>query len=226
MLKAARWGGLVLAVTVAPALHGQELAAVCQASRKATVGQWASYQINGGPHNGVTMRFAIVNTERRGDSTLYWFEVSTVSPNDASRSGVMQMLVPSFDVERSGIRGLVMKMGSQPALKMPDQMIGMMGQRMGNHNPGLDMSRRCLAAQVIGSETVSVPAGSFKALHLKGADGGEAWMSADIPFGLVKVLMKDASTMVLTGKGMDAKSSITETPQEMPMMPATPGMSR
>lgn len=223
MLKAARWGGLVLAVTLTPALQGQELAAVCQASRKATVGQWASYQISGGPHNGATLRFAIVNTERRGDSTLYWFEVRTMSPSDPSHNSVMQMLVPSFDVEQSGIRSMVMKMGSEPAMKMPDQMIGMMGQRMGGHNPGLDIARRCLAAQVIGSETVTVPAGSFKALHLKGADGGEAWMSADIPFGIVKVLMKDNSTMLLSGKGMDAKSGITETPQEMPMMP---GMSR
>jgi len=46
-------------------------------------------------------------------------------------------------------------------------------------------------------------------------------VARDVLFGIVKVRPKDGGEMVLTGHGMDAKSSITEKPQEMPgmMMP-------
>jgi hypothetical protein len=37
----------------------------------------------------------------------------------------------------------------------------------------------------------------------------------DLYFGLLRATMKDGSTMVLTGRGADAKSSITETPRSM-----------
>jgi len=221
MGKAARWGGLLLGVAASAPLGAQQLSTLCESTRKMSVGQWASYTVTGGKANGDQMRFAIVGTEKRGDSTLYWFEISHKGA-DAAQNGVMQMLVPNFDAQGGGIRGMIMKMGAQPAMRMPEQMISMMGQRSGQ-NPALEITRRCLAAQVIGTETVSVPAGSMSTLHLKGSDGGEAWMSSDVPFGIVKVITKDNATMVLTGRGMDAKSSITETPQEMPMMP---GMNR
>jgi hypothetical protein len=65
---------------------------------------------------------------------------------------------------------------------------------------------------------VTVPAGSIKALHMKDSEGGEAWMSRDVPFGVVKAHLKEGEDLVLTGRGMDAKSSITEKPVEMPGM--------
>jgi hypothetical protein len=46
-------------------------------------------------------------------------------------------------------------------------------------------------------------------------EGTEAWVRPELYFGLVRVLMKDGSTMVLTGHGAGAKSSITEQPREM-----------
>jgi len=89
---------------------------------------------------------------------------------------------------------------------------------MGQNNAAVDAARRCASAQVVGWESVTVPAGAIRALHLKNVDGGEAWVARDVPFGIVKARPKDGGEMVLTGRGRDAKSSITEKPQEMPGM--------
>ena len=104
-------------------------------------------------------------------------------------------------------------------MKISGQMAGMMGERAGQNNSASDWAGRCNAAHVIGWESVTVPAGTFRALHVKADDGGEAWASAEIPFGLVKVHDK-RNELVLTGRGSDAKSSITEKPLEMSL----PGM--
>jgi len=71
---------------------------------------------------------------------------------------------------------------------------------------------------VVGWESVTVPAGTFRALHVKTDDGGEVWASRDVPFGLVRTHGKQGD-LALTGRGADAKSSITEKPLEMPAMP-------
>ena len=103
-------------------------------------------------------------------------------------------------------------------MKLPEQMLATVSQRMADNNPALLIAHRCATAQVVGWETVAVPAGSIKALHLKDSEGGEAWMSRDVPFGIVKAHSKDGENLVLTGRGMDAKSSITEKPMELPGM--------
>ncbi len=62
-----------------------------------------------------------------------------------------------------------------------------------------------------------MPAGSFRALHVRSAnDQNEGWVVPDLYFGMVRAKLKDGSTMDLTGRGTDAKSSITETPRSMP----------
>src|SRR5438552_2904771 len=73
-------------------------------------------------------------------------------------------------------------------------------------------------AHVGGWESVTVPAGTFRALHVTTDDGGEVWASREVPFGLVKTHGKQGD-LALTGRGTDAKSSITETPLEMPALP-------
>ena len=205
-----------LAAPAAPAaLSAQDPVDLCKSIGKVTVGQWASYAVAGTPGHSGKVRFAIVGSERRGDTTLYWFEINGSGPRD---EGIMQVLVPGFGLETSGIRGMVVKTGAQPAMKLPDQMLATVSQRMAANNPALLIARRCATAQVVGWETVAVPAGSIKALHLKDSEGGEAWMSRDIPFGIVKAHSKDGEDLVLTGRGMDAKSSITEKPMELPGM--------
>ena len=60
--------------------------------------------------------------------------------------------------------------------------------------------------------------GTFETEHYRVTEPepAEAWLSRDVPFGIVKMTGPDGVSMALTGHGTDAQSSITETPQKMP----------
>ena len=207
------------ALAVVPrSTSAQEVADVCKAVATAKPGQWASFDATGGSSGGGRLRLAIVGSERAGDTTLYWLEVSFTG-QDASHSGIVQVLTSAPAAGAASARTVIVKAGGQLAMKISGQMAGMMGERAGQNNSASDWAGRCNAAHVIGWESVTVPAGTFRALHVKADDGGEAWASAEIPFGLVKVHDK-RNELVLTGRGSDAKSSITEKPLEMSL----PGM--
>src|SRR2546422_3765587 len=64
-----------LVTPVAP-LAAQDAAELCKSIGRVTVGQWSSYSMTGGKADGAKLRLAIVGQERRGDSTLYWLEIS------------------------------------------------------------------------------------------------------------------------------------------------------
>ncbi len=195
-------------------------AELCSAASEAKIGQWASYDVSGGQADGSKIKFAIVGSERRGDTTLYWLEIGGGSAKGPGSNGIMQILVPGPGAQATSIHGVIVKVGSQPAMRMSPQMLGMVGSHMAQDNIAMEFARQCATARVVGPETVSVPAGSIAAIHLKIADGGDAWLAKNIPFGLVKAVGKQG--LVLTGYGSDAKSSITETPQEMPTIPGMP----
>jgi hypothetical protein len=143
--------------------------------------------------------------------------MSMSDPNKGPKARmVMQMLVPGLGYQAGGVRAMIMKSGDEPAMRMPDEMVRMMGGRMGQ-NLAADMARKCQEMELVGWEQVTVPAGSFRALHVRSAtDQTEGWVAPELYFGLLRAKMKDGSTMELTGRGTDAKSSITETPQTMP----------
>ena len=135
----------------------------------------------------------------------------------------------------------VVKRGDQPAMKMPAGMMGMMrgGQGQGQPQPsapgqgapgrggmGRGMGRsaaanwmqQCRSLTVVGQESVTVPAGTFKATHLRNAnDSTDVWVSREVPFGMVKS-QSAGMTAELSAMGKDAKKSITETPKDMPGM--------
>src|SRR2546429_5468546 len=96
MLKAGR---LLVALTLAlapfalPAQRPTDLADVCKVLGDAKPGQWASFDGTGSSGVG-KLRLAVVGSERAGDSTLYWFEVSFAG-KDPGKSGVVQILTGS-----------------------------------------------------------------------------------------------------------------------------------
>jgi len=179
-------------------------------------GQWASFDGTGSAGVG-KLRLAVVGSEKSGDSTLYWFEV-TFTGKDPGKSGVVQILTASLASGLESPRALIFKVGLQPAMRLSGEMAGMMGKQGRQNASAFDWAGRCGGAHVVGWESVTVPAGTFRALHMTTDDGGEVWASRDVPFGLVKTHGKQGD-LALTGRGADAKSSITETPLEMPAMP-------
>jgi hypothetical protein len=214
MLHAARRGLLValtLGAALAPALGAQDLADLCRSLSAVTVGQWASYAGIGGRLDASQSRLAAVGSERTRDSTLYWLELNHASAQNPGDVGIVQVLVPSFGLDLSGIRGLIVKTGAQPPMRIPNEVLPLIVQQLGQTNSVFEMAYRCTGAETVGWETVMVPAGAIRSLHVKTA-GGEAWLSPDVPFGFVKLAFAAGGQMVLTGRGTDAKSSIPETP--------------
>jgi hypothetical protein len=203
-----------LAVVVALSLaavpvSGQDIAALCRETRTFTNGQWASYR--GVDRNDTTTtRFAIVGTE----GTRLWWEMSiTSSRRRQDGTMIMQALVSDLGTLQPRFHAMVIKSGDRPAQRMPDQMVQMMSSRMGT-NMSTEAAKQCEQGQVIGTESITVPAGTFRALHVKTGDT-ESWFAREVPFGMVRVKASNGGLMELTSFGRDAKSLITETPQVM-----------
>ncbi|HEU5358901.1 MAG TPA: hypothetical protein VFU45_07270 [Gemmatimonadales bacterium] len=178
-------------------------------------GEWSEYQTARG-----TMKMAYLGHESGGDR----IEMQMTSDRG---NMIMQVVVDGFPYDSKDIHEAVIKLGDRPAMKAPQMMLDRMG---GNSAITKDM---CGSFTKVGDESVTVPAGTFKATHYKfssertinGMDmksSGDIWISADVPFGLVKEegtasgMRGDTQTsMALTAKGSGAKSSITEKPQDM-----------
>src|ERR1044071_8129879 len=158
---------LALAALAAPALSAQtptDLADVCKALGNAKGGQWASFE-GTSPSGRGKLRLAVVGSERASDSTLYWFEVNFAG-QEPGKSGGVQILAPNLPSGPAAPRSLVVKIGAQPAMRISGEMAGMMGQKPGQDNAAFDWASRCSGAHVVGWESVTVPAGTFRALHV------------------------------------------------------------
>jgi hypothetical protein len=206
----------LLTLLAASPLVAQDKEKVCTdlLNRPMRVGEWADYRWKGGRNDGSTMRMAVVGTEAVAGKPNYWYEIAL---ND-TRHGktIIQVLVPGFGFQGSSIHGLIMKSGTEPAMRMPQQMVQMMAGQM-DRNFDADFTRKCQKMTVVGWEQITGTAGTFRALHVKDeGDQTDAWIVPDLYFGLARAQLKDGSSMELTGKGTGAKSSITETPQMMP----------
>src|SRR5256885_5939076 len=212
---------LLLAALATPVLSAQtatDLEAVCKTVGDAKLGQWASFDATNGGSEAGKLRLAVVGSERAGDTTLYWFEVSFLG-KDPGHSGVVQILNPSLAAGVAAPHGLIVKMGAQPAMKIPGPMASLMGKQAGQNTSAFDWAARGSGAPAGGWESVTVAAGTFRALHVATDDGAEVWGSRDVPFGLVKTHGRQGD-MALTRHGADAKSSITEKPLDIPgLMP-------
>ena len=177
------------------------------------VGTWAEYEGMYDEKTPAKSRYAVVGTESRDSTDYKWVEFKM---HDAKKDKdmVYQMLVPGGGpLEMEEVQEVVMKMGSDPAMKMSGMMMKMIRGQLAKSSVFKDV---CTEATLVGKEEVSVPAGSFKAKHYH-SDKWEtdSWVDPSVPFAMVKsVGKKHEIALVATGTG--AESSITETPKEMP----------
>lgn len=206
-----------LLVTAAGPAAAQDLAGVCTALGGVDRGDWAAFRMEGAQATSVSaVRFAFVD---RGSPEDTWFEVKATTPQGEQ---IVQLRVAGFPFGANDIAGGIVKQGPMPAMRLPEQMLGMMRQQMAS-SPMLDIQKQCLQSELLGEETLEGPRGGLKTWHLKVPGGNDAWVSPDVPFGMVKGTAGDGSgTMVLTDFGRGATSSIPEEPQSMPTMPGGP----
>ncbi len=178
------------------------------------VGSGATYEITGKDGKKQLLTMAIVSKGDSDGKSGFWMEY-LMNTNDGQQT-VMQMLMV-----KDGASMSVPKMVIQPAGRGPMEisgaMMGMMGSR-GGMTPPTPKTDVHDGAEVVGTESVTTPAGTFTCEHLRTKDGSDVWIAPKAgPWGLVKSTSKD-TTMVMVKVIDDAKSHIVGTPQSMDSM--------
>ena len=202
-------GALSLTLLAAPAV-AQEPDCLAEIKMPA-VGQWAEYQgmMKKEPY---TMRYAVVGEEERDGQKLKWMELRMVGAKP-DKTMIYQVLTPGSPAEMDQAREVVMKTGTKPPMKLNQMMLGMIRGQLKKNSV---MAYVCEGVTLTGEESVTVPAGTFKALRYHNAKhGSDTWVVPGRAFFMVKSTGKDFE-LSLTSSGDGAKSSITETPQELP----------
>lgn len=166
------------------------------------IGRGAVYDMQTPDRGKTSMEISVVGKESVEGKDGYW--VQTIMDN-AEMGGQMVMkslaVLTQDDVVFSK---LIMQMPGRPPMEMTQMM------QRGRANSHADIRGD---AQDTGSETITVPAGTFVCEHYKTKDGGDVWVAKDVPpWGMVKFQGKDVS-MVLTKVVTDAKDRIVGTPQ-------------
>lgn len=166
------------------------------------VGSGAAYQMEA---NGKKSEYevAIVGQETVNGQTAYWMEM--YMKEGARGAMVVKTLTvktgPDVITQRT-----IFQMPGEPAMEMDSQFMAQMGGRRPEKQEA-DFRER---AEKVGTETITVPAGTFECEHWRSKDKkSDIWFSTKIaPYGLVKSVSPNSS-MVLTRVITDAKTRIT-----------------
>ncbi len=171
------------------------------------VGSGAAYEVIDRRGEKNTMEVAIVGTETVPGGTAHWLELVIGSKQGEM---VMKQLTTLKSKELAIMRMIMQPPGEQP-IEMSMEMMGMM-------NRGAQRAMRSdvrESATLVGTESITVPAGTFSCQHFKTADGDDVWISDKVtPWGLVKATSKEHS-MTLLRTVTNAKTRVTGTPRSM-----------
>ena len=177
------------------------------------VGTGAAYEMTGRDGTKSQMEITIVGKESVNGKDGYWMEMAMANPLSGGQMYVKNLIAPT-DNGMTSVR-MVMQQPGQDPMEMDMSMMNMGGRKMPQSAPS-DIRDK---AEHVGTETITVPAGTFSCEHYRMKDGsGEAWISEKVaPWGLVKSQGKDSS-MVLAKAITDAKDHITGTPKKFDPM--------
>ena len=169
------------------------------------VGTGASYEITKDGKKS-EIEIAIIGKEEVDGKTAFWMEMAMTDPG-TSQPVYAKNLMSVSDTGVTSMR-LVMQLPGQVPMEI-DTSMAPGGRRMQQTTP-VNIADK---AEVVGTESVTVPAGTFSCTHYRMKDGtGDAWISDKVgPWGLVKSQSKDSS-LVLAKVITDAKDRITGTP--------------
>ena len=186
-----------------PEAVGQDLDSACEAIAGSSIGAWTEHAVES-PNGTFDVTFALVQS--RGGT---WYEIR--SQTSVGRS-ILQLKVPGFPFTPGEIEEVVTKTGASPAVRLPDSMVRQYASAE-QGGPLGDIQAHCRTAQVVGMEEITVPAGTFATTHLRfPASGGDVWVSAAVPFGIVRGQLPNQANLQLRAHGTDATASISETP--------------
>ena len=161
--------------------------------------------------NKSNMEFAVIGKEDMGGKTGYWVESSMT---EAKGGEIIIKVLETVDGNVISYSKSVFQMPGQGPMEMDMNMMNMGGRRPTQAE--VDFRSK---AELVGTESITVPAGTYSCEHYRMKDGsGDGWISDKVsPWSLVK--MQDKSrTIVLAKVITDAKDRITGTPTKFDPM--------
>ena len=184
-----------------------------------TVGSGAEYDMT---TKGKQMDIAtvILGKENVDDGTGLWIE-QRITDADLGGEMVMKELMVTTG-SQTGIKRMIMQQPGKPPMEMSGFMLNMMKQHQ--PPPSTGGGGKGDMGQLIGTETITVPAGTFTCQHYRKQEKTgpmDLWISTQVtPYAMVKMTSNDM-TMVLKKILTNEKSHINGEPQQM-QMPEVP----
>jgi hypothetical protein len=197
----------LLATLPVPAQFGQMIRPPSvQGVWNPVVGTGAAYEVTDNQQKKNTLEITVVGKESVNGQDAYWMETGVQDPK--SHNTIYMKMLIAQDKSNIVTERFIVQVPGQPnpmEMSMNMAMTGTQGSSQSS-----DIRER---AERIGSETITVPAGTFVCEHYRVKDGsGDVWFAPKIsPWGLIKFVGKDSS-MVLLKQITDAKDHITGTP--------------
>ena len=165
-----------------------------------SVGEGAAYEVTTNKDNKkMQMEMAITGKEEYEGKTGYWMETTMLG---TPQGPVTTKMLIALNGDQTTTTRMVMRMGAD-VVEM-DMNMPMMKNRQTTSPADVRHS-----GERVGTETITVPAGTFACEHWRAKDGtSEYWISEKVkPMGLVKTVSKDSS-MVLLRQITDAKTKL------------------
>jgi len=150
------------------------------------VGKGAAYlstNKNGGTHD---MEIGIVGKESADGKEGFWMEFVSSTNNNKAVAGKVLITTADFEFHR-----MIFQPQGQQAMEMPMNMMGAARKEK--------MEERLGEWHSVGTESVTVPAGTFSCEHWRNdKTRGEVWISDKVtPFGMVKEVSSNGESEVL-----------------------------
>jgi hypothetical protein len=166
------------------------------------IGAGAAYEVQT-KDGAKNMEMAIVGKDTVDGKDAYWWEMAITDQKMGGEMVFKSLLV--MDGSNTHSSKTIMQFPGRPPMEMPA------GMARGDRSKVPADART--DSEDLGSESITVPAGTFTAEHFRSKNGGgDSWISKGAgPYGLVKHESKD-STMVLTKVYTNYKDKITGTP--------------
>jgi hypothetical protein len=213
------FAALALAMPLAAQMFGPRIPTL-SGIWQPVVGNVADYEITKKDGEKSAMEITIIGKEDVDGKTGFWQEMAIANPG-TSQSMYAKSLVSVTDAGITTMR-MVMQLPGLAPMEM-DSGKNPTG-RGTNQAVAVNLAEK---AEIAGTESITVPAGTFSCTHYRMKDGsGDAWVSDKVsPWGLVKSQSKDSST-VLVKVITDAKDHITGTPTKFDPMQMMRGLGQ
>lgn len=171
------------------------------------VGTGSVYQIERGQERKSEMEMAVVGEEPVDGKPGHWLEIAITDPRSGTPILMKQLVVR--DGDRMETRRSIFQMPGRPPFEMPIPPASAAGTPP---RTTVDVRKE---AELVGTESITTPAGTFTCEHYRIRDGkGDVWIAQNVaPWGLVKMVSPDAS-MTLVRRLQNATTKVTGTPEK------------